>query len=289
MLTATHPAPRSLATDVLSLADLIPGASVDVNTENPDGSEATPDTYIFTWFVPEAAPLQTALTNLLPDVTLAFQPVDDTVDYVALTRANFPPLSIGPFFIARNDETPPAGAIGLNIMPNRAFGSGEHATTTGCLLMYLEWAKTGLKQGVMGLDYGAGSGILAIAAVQHAALSHIPFPFVCLDNDPPSVLINAQNGAENGVASLLTCGEAEVPPVGQTYSLVFANILMQPLLELADGLVACMAPTADAGLILSGFTVEQGPAIEAAYTARGLQKTAQHQQAGWLAQLWQRV
>jgi ribosomal protein L11 methyltransferase len=271
----------------MDLADTLPDTSLDIFTDN----EADPETYIFTWFIPNEAKmaLAQALGQLLPNLSPEFETVEENIDYVALTRANFPPLSVGPFFIARNDEPTPAGQIGLAISPNRAFGSGEHATTMGCLLMYLKWAQNGLPANPKGLDYGAGSGILAIAAAKHAQLQGINFPFVCLDNDPPSVEINAENAQLNGVENLLSCAVAEVPPTGQTYSLVFANILMQPLLDLSEGLVACLAKSPNSGLILSGFTHDQGPAIAEAYIRLGLKRVAENEEKGWLAQLWQYV
>jgi ribosomal protein L11 methyltransferase len=272
MLTTTFSAPRSQADACLALTEAYPQLSLDV-AEDPTGE----DTYRYTFFLPDDL-RDTLAAAIGSGQSLTFQPVDETVDYVALTAASFPPLTIGSFFIARNGEPTPPGLTGLSIMPNRAFGSGEHATTTGCLLAY-----THLTQGhtyTKGLDFGAGSGILAIAAAkQHGT------PFVCIDNDAPSVEINALNATTNGVETLLTCQHADTPPVGEQFNLIFANILLQPLIDLADKLTDALQP--GGALILSGFTLDQSQQIAARYSGLGLRQTWAHEQHGWLAQIWQ--
>lgn len=279
LISTTFTAPRTLADAMLMLTDTFPSFSLDVG-EDPANTE----NYRYTFFLPpeEQEAFQSALDTLPPALfhtPLVFEEVDTTIDYIAQNRAAFPPLTVGPFFIARNDEEAPAGLIKLDIMPNRAFGSGEHATTTGCLLAYTHLIESGATF-ARGLDFGAGSGILAIAsAKQHAT------PFLCIDIDAPSVTINTQNAALNGVTGLITAQEGETPPVDQTFNLIFANILLHPLLDLAPALVNAMAP--GASLILSGFTDDQSEQIATRYTALGLKKVWEHQQAHWLAQIWQ--
>jgi len=271
MLKTTIPAPRTQADAMLAITEAHPEISLDV-AEDP----ADPDTYLYTFFLPEN--LQPALAAFGP---LSFSTVEENVDYVALTRASFPPLTVGSFFIARNGEPTPPGLIGLTVTPNRAFGSGEHATTTGCLMAYQHLTQAG-NPFTTGLDYGAGSGILALAAAkQHSTL------FLCLDNDPPSVEICAQNARANGVAAFITSAFAKTPPTGQAFPLIFANILMQPLVDMAPALAACLEKSPHAALILSGFTTDQADAIAAAYRPLGLRHTWQHEQQGWLAQVWQ--
>ncbi len=275
MLTATLIAPRHQADALLALTDTLPGLSLDV------AEDVLNENYKYTYFLDAADKAE--FEHLLGTAGIrhmTFAEVDETVDYVARNRELFPPLVIGPYFIARNDEDAPEGLIKLDIMPNRAFGSGEHATTTGCLLAYMHLMDQRPAPFVRGLDFGAGSGILAIAAARRDGT-----PFVCIDNDGPSVEINIQNGQLNDVGPLLTCFEGDVPPAGERFGLVFANILLQPLLELAPALVASV----DAGgsLVLSGFTTDQAGQIEAAYGKLGLRKTWQHVQADWVAQVWQ--
>ncbi|PZP38509.1 MAG: hypothetical protein DI585_07175, partial [Pseudomonas fluorescens] len=216
LLSTTLVAPRTLADACLNLTDILPSISMDV-AEDPSNAE----NYRFTFFVQSSDKdaFLSALDTLPPEafaVPCLFEEVDTSIDYIAQNRANFPPLTVGPFFIARNDEDEPAGLIKLDIMPNRAFGSGEHATTTGCLLGYTHLIQSG-QTFASGLDFGAGSGILAIAAAKQNGT-----PFVCIDIDGPSVTINNQNATLNGVQDLVNAYEGDTPPSGETFNLIFA-------------------------------------------------------------------
>ncbi len=278
LTTATFTAPKQLADTLLALTETHPEITLDVGEIVPNSLPTYSSHFTYTLWLP--AELQPAAVATAGQ-PLNFKEVDASIDYVAQTKALFPPLLIGPYFIARNNEATPAGKIGLCIAPNRAFGSGEHATTTGCLLGY-EWL---LSQGhtyKSCLDFGAGSGLLAIAAAKRQGTRGL-----CLDNDHPSVDICAENAALNGVADLITSEWADTPPA-QAFPLIFANILLHPLLELATPLVQTLAPTPGSALILSGFTEEQGPELEARYRSLGLTKQWQHAQGGWLAQVWMR-
>ncbi|MBI1309479.1 MAG: methyltransferase domain-containing protein [Proteobacteria bacterium] len=272
MLTTTLIAPRARLASYMALTEVYADLSLDAS-EAKDG----PDFYLYTFFLPET--LQDALTHALAPHELTFTAVPENVDYVALTRANFPPLAIGPFFITRNGEKAPPGTMAIAIAPNRAFGSGEHATTSGCLKAYLQAAQSGSFH--TGLDLGAGSGILAICAARHRQIR-----FTCVEIDEPSVTICTQNATLNHVSTLVTSILGSTPPAGQIFDLVFANILLTPLLELAPQLAKALAPKGT--LILSGFTQNQGPQIEAAYTAQNLKLTNTLQQAEWLTHTYTR-
>ncbi len=276
LLSATLFAPRTLADSMLELTDTLAGLSLDVGEDS-----SNTDNFRYTFFLaPKSKPeLVSALSSIVSAET-RFEDVDTSIDYIAKNRELFPPLIIGPYFIARNDEDAPADLIKLDIMPNRAFGSGEHATTTGCLLGYMHLMEQRSTPFANGLDFGAGSGILAIASAKRDGT-----PFVCIDNDGPSVDINIQNGQLNNVEPLLTCYEGETPPADHQFELVFANILLHPLLDLSKPLAACMAK--GGSLILSGFTNDQAEQIEVCYGALGLKKVWQHEHAHWVAQVWQ--
>ncbi|HEX2858602.1 MAG TPA: 50S ribosomal protein L11 methyltransferase [Alphaproteobacteria bacterium] len=272
LLTAQHQIARADLSRFNPLTELT-GASLDVAEVKNDDSA-----YMLSWFVEEAE--LDLFEKLLADIepaTLRWQRIDESVDYVAATRANFPPLAIGPFFIARNNEPTPPGKLGIAIPPNMAFGSGEHATTSNCLQALADLKATPSHA----LDVGAGSAILAIAAAKLLGIQT-----VCTDNDPASVVIGRENAADNGVADhILYVDDAELihPAIAQQapYPLIFANILLEPLLHLAPKLAALLAPGGT--LILSGFTTEQGPKIHTAYTQLGLLHGRELSQAGWLA------
>lgn len=272
LITTTHPLPRAEADTALTLTDTlgeaIPTLALDV-AEHPEN----PDLYQLTWFLD--ADHKPMFINELQNVIhleheLIFTPVDESIDYVAATRAAFPPLMVGPFFIARNDEPAPGDMIGLSITPNRAFGSGEHATTRGCLESYLELADAG-KTFTHGLDVGTGSAILALAVARHANV-----PFIGTDNDAPSVTIAQENATLNDVQTFQAVLDDNLQhPTVQThspYDLIFANILMLPLIELAPAISALLAP--GGALILSGFTDDQQESVHSAYQAQGLRHSA---------------
>jgi ribosomal protein L11 methyltransferase len=280
LITTTFVADKTLADSLLALTETHPEVALDVG-EYPDSASTLYETsFRYSLWLPESMQTEvaTALQGLGVEAQL-FEAVDESTDYVALTRANFPPLHVGPYYITRNDEAVPEGLIGLAIAPNRAFGSGEHATTEGCVLGYEQRLTEGA-QFKHALDFGAGSGILAFAAAKRQGT-----PVLAIDIDAPSVEICAENAALNGISNLVTCKVGDTPR-GQNYDLIFANILLHPLLELAPQLVASLAKTPEATLILSGFTTEQGPEILARYSALGLRHSWQHEARGWLAQVW---
>ena len=213
-----------------------------------------------------------------PDSDLTLSPVPNE-DWQAKAMADFPPFSIGRFFVHGYDVDVPAGQVGLRVPAAMAFGSGEHATTEGCLRLYDKLAATHSFKN--GLDMGAGSGILAIAAAKVGKT-----PSLAVDIDEPSVQICDENMHDNGVADLVTslCGDGfETPEVGKKapYDLIFANILKNPLIAMASELVAVLKSGGFA--IISGFTDEQEADVTAAYTALGLKVVDKAASKGWVA------
>lgn len=153
----------------------------------------------------------------------------------------------------------PAGdpdAVRLELDPGLAFGTGTHATTALCL-EWLDELAPGELQGADVIDYGCGSGILAIAALKLGAARA-----TAMDIDPQALLATVQNAGRNGVAARLEV-TADPRVGGRTAGVLLANILAGPLIELA----ATLAPMVRAGgrLALSGLLVGQGAAVAAAY------------------------
>jgi ribosomal protein L11 methyltransferase len=283
LITAQHQIQRADLARYNLLTELT-GASLDVAEVKGNDSS-----YMLSWFISNDE--KELFENLFTDINsakLEWQPVNENIDYVAATRANFPPLHIGPFFIARNDELTPANAIGIAIPPNMAFGSGEHATTSNCLKAMIEnFPREGGGLVGYGLDVGAGSAILAIAATKF-----LNCKMVCTDNDPASVTIGIENAEANNVADkIIYVEDADLSDkqVKQhaPYPLIFANILLEPLLLLAPKLAALLAPGGT--LILSGFTIEQGPKIHTAYTQLGLKHGVELSENNWLAHTYQKA
>lgn len=147
----------------------------------------------------------------------------------------------------------PTGVI-LALDPGLAFGTGTHATTALCL----EWLDAQALAGCTVLDYGCGSGILAIAALLLGAERAI-----AVDNDPQALIATRDNAERNGIdpARLVTCLPQDVPALQA--DITVANILAGPLQSLAPVLTGLTRP--GGRLALSGILVEQANAVAAAY------------------------
>ncbi len=150
----------------------------------------------------------------------------------------------------RGDETP----VIVDLDPGLAFGTGTHATTALCL----EWLDAHPPQGQDVLDYGCGSGILAIAALKLGAAE-----LWAVDIDQQALLSTRDNATRNAVeAGLHTLLPADLPT--RTFDLLLANILANPLIELAADLAGHVRPGGD--IVLSGILADQADAVRTAYT-----------------------
>jgi len=175
-------------------------------------------------------------------------------DWVRLTQSQFDPVRItDEFWIVPTWHEPPAAArLVIRLDPGMAFGTGTHPTTRMCL----GWI-AGHRAEVAGarvLDYGCGSGILAIGAALHGAAS-----IDAVDIDPAAIATTGQNAGANGV--LLRAGAPELA-AGQ-YPVVLANILATPLKMLAP--LLCGHVAAGGHLVLAGILERQADELKAAY------------------------
>lgn len=155
-------------------------------------------------------------------------------------------------------EPPDPDGVILALDPGLAFGTGTHPTTALCL----EWLDGQPLAGATVVDYGCGSGILAIAALLLGAERA-----VAVDNDPQALIATRDNAERNGIAPerLVTC-LPDALPAGTVAEVVVANILAGPLQELAPTLAGLCAP--GGRLALSGILAEQAEAVAAAYRTR---------------------
>jgi len=179
-------------------------------------------------------------------------PVADE-DWVRKTQAQFGPIEIAPdFFIVPTWSDPPrADALVLRLDPGLAFGTGSHPTTRLCL----RWLRDHVRGGESVLDYGCGSGILAIAAAKLGAGR-----VVGVDVDPQAMRASTANATMNGVDARFVTPD----DLGSgRFDVVVANILTNPLRMLAPALCARVA---DGGTIaLSGILAGQTEEVRAAY------------------------
>ena len=174
-------------------------------------------------------------------------------NWVQLTQSQFDPIRVSQrlWIVPSWHELPDPAAINLILDPGMAFGTGSHPTTRLCL----EWLERNVTADCSVLDYGCGSGILAIAAARLGAGS-----VAGVDIDPQAVDAARANAERNAVTALFA-DSAE--PVAGEYDLVVANILSNPLRVLAPAI--CAHVRSGGRLALSGILREQAEEIIAIY------------------------
>lgn len=199
----------------------------------------------------------------------ALQRVEDQ-DWVRLTQSQFAPVMITPelWVVPSWHQAPPQARQVIRLDPGLAFGTGTHPTTRMCL----RWLAT--ESGVdkrRVLDYGCGSGILAIGAALTGARD-----IDAVDIDPAAVTSTRDNAAANGVQL-----NAGLPDTAHgAYPLVLANILATPLKLLAPLLAGHVAPAG--WLVLAGILDRQADELVAAYAVTGLRLAVADSQDGWI-------
>ena len=199
------------------------------------------------------------------------QPLPDQ-DWVRLTQAQFAPVAITPdFWIVPSWHEAPAQARQLiRLDPGLAFGTGTHPTTRMCL----RWlAQSPGVAGARVLDYGCGSGILAIGAAKYGAAQ-----VDAVDIDPAAVA-TARDNAANNATSLCSGLPDMVEPAQARYGIVLANILASPLKVLAPLLYSHLAP--GGYLVLAGILERQTQELQEAY-APDIELSVADVQDGWV-------
>ena len=171
---------------------------------------------------------------------VGFRKVEDE-DWERAWLDQFTPMRFGAhtFIVPWNHEVPDEAdedAAIVRLDPGLAFGSGTHPTTALCLRWLDALADEGRLQGQRVLDFGCGSGILALAALKLGAAQAIG-----VDNDPQALLASADNAQRNEVGAAFSVYLPDDEPVA-TYPVVVANILASALDALADTLAARVAP-----------------------------------------------
>jgi ribosomal protein L11 methyltransferase len=234
-----------------------------------------------------------AIKALFDEPVPRIRPVElpDT-DWVAESQKGMEPIRAGRFFVHTPDHAPSSeqGVTSFCIPAAQAFGTGQHATTWGCLAM-LDRMK---RQGVVvrnHADIGTGTGLLAFAAMTlwpHARASASDIDPVCL----PAVIENAEGngfimGTEPGALSMVVAEGVSDPflEARAPFDLLIANILAAPLVALALDFADVTAERGN--ILLSGLLVTQEAAVLAAYRKAGFRLQARLHRGDW-AVLWLR-
>ena len=233
----------------------------------------------YTEHAPDAAMIA-AIRALVPSAA-AVEPVVVPLtaqDWVTLSQQGLEPIREGRFVVhtsAHPVEAPEGGRAFL-IDAGQAFGTGHHATTSGCLAMLDGLAE---RRFARVIDVGTGTGLLAFAAAHLWPGAHV----TATDIDPAAIVVTRENAAENGVAglTLIVADGALDPAIGEgaPYDLVIANILAGPLVSMAPELAAIAAP--DAAIVLAGLLETQRGEVVAAFEACGARLEAIDRRGDW--------
>jgi ribosomal protein L11 methyltransferase len=200
-------------------------------------------------------------------------------DWVKATLEELVPVRAGRFIVhGRHDRSKiPPNKLGIEIEAALAFGTGHHGTTRGCLLLLDQVLKAYRPRRV--LDLGTGTGVLAIAAAKALQITAL-----ASDIDPLAVRVARENARLNRTGNLVQVIRAtgfSAPQFAHRgpFDLVLANILANPLREMATPMARRLAPSAL--IILSGLLPHQARTVVAAYRARGLVLLRHLRIEGW--------
>lgn len=263
------------AADVDKLSDMLEGFLAQaITSENAGDDEfyevafpGTPDwqkvklTALFNDTV-ELAPIIEFVQTQFSSTTNTEIPVDIAKlidqDWERVWLASFKPIHVGTDLWVCPSWCEPTEPSARNIVldPGLAFGTGTHATTNMCL----QWLADQKLKGQRVLDYGSGSGILAIAAIMSGA------DFVkAVDIDPLAVNACTENAVRNSVDDKMhACLPSQLPNApAAAYDLVIANILAEVIIELRDTLLLHLAPNGE--LLLTGILSSQAEKVKAAF------------------------
>lgn len=267
----------------------------------------------------DAASVEAIVGAAAPELHLKVKRVA-AKDWVAMSLEGLPAVRAGRFVVAGAHalSREHGGRTKVWIEASEAFGTGHHGTTWGCLMAleyYLrrrtqtspspplggegrvrgqpEFMKRGAStltlpspstggRGFSVLDIGAGSGVLAIAAAKHGAEA------LAIEIDPRAAAIAAINARQNNVAHKVKviAGDGAKFIAGKRFDLVFANILMRPLIRLAPKLVNAVEP--GGALILSGLLQTQAPLVREAYANRGMILERRIPREAWMTLVWRK-
>lgn len=273
-LPCTQAEAKALTLDMEPLGQVDP--TPVLMTSEPD--ESRPDQWLLEAYF-EGHPSRAAIElvrALVPSAARAKAQLEKLPDedWITLSQQGLEPVTAGQFFVHNMPgDTVPPGKKAFLIEAGRAFGTGQHETTEGCLLMLDRMKRLGERHDNF-CDIGTGTGILALAALHLWPRAYA----TASDIDPVAIAVTAGNAGVNSVPlgkspgrlALVAAAGADHPTIKRRapYDLIIANILAGPLIELAPSLAAIL--TEGGTLILAGLLDQQAERVLAAYRREGL-------------------
>ena len=271
-----------------ALATIEPDLGIEppptIMTSEPDLSR--PDEWqldVYLSSEPDAAMIERirALVPSMGDAAPTIERVADE-DWVTISQGFLEPIRAGRFFVhtAAHADHVPAETIPFRIEASRAFGTGHHETTAGCLTALDRLARQGRRFARIA-DIGTGTGLLAFAARALWPEARI----LATDIDPIAIDVTAENMAINAIpagAIMLVAADGMADPRIQAaapFDLIVANILAGPLITLAADLVARL--DRNGTIVLAGLLATQADDVLAAYISKGMQPVARLDSGDW--------
>jgi ribosomal protein L11 methyltransferase len=282
-LPCTRAEAEALTGDIARLSSL--DSPPVLMTSEADGEAWRMDAY----FEAEPGPADMAMLAALAPSARGARPAIEKLgdrDWVTLSQAGLEPIRAGRFFVhtpAHRGEAP-AGAVAFEIDAGRAFGTGRHETTSGCLIALDRLKAAGVRAADLA-DIGTGTGLLAFAALRLWPAARA----IASDVDPVAIAVAAANAAVNRVRVGRAGGQVELvvaPGLEHRrlrqrapYDLIIANILAGPLTDLAPALAGALAP--GGRLILAGLLERQAETVTRAYRRCGMRTEGRIERGDW--------
>lgn len=252
--------------------------------DTDDGESWRLDAYFEGRPGPDALAALRALVPSAGHVEPVVEPLPDA-DWVTLSQQGMAPVTAGRFHIRNLPDDPVLpGHVDLLIAAGRAFGTGQHETTFGCVAMLDRMRRVGMRFGNVA-DIGTGTGLLAFAALRLWPRAYA----IASDIDPVAVEISRDNALANAVPLGTGPGQlALVEAAGvdhgalvsrAPYDLLIANILAGPLIDLAPAL--CALVEEGGTILLAGLLKDQADAVLAAYRREGMRLAERHDEGDW--------
>jgi len=269
----TIPCTRAQGERIANADDTFPDADPPPVLVADEPDEARPDDWlIHAYFEHEPTSDEIAVLSGLGSGPVQVEKLGEE-DWVTLSQAGLPPIRAGRFTVHTPTYPPDPDRINFEIDAGLAFGTGQHATTSGCLAALDRLEREGARFTNIA-DVGTGTGLLAFAALKLWPAAR----GIATDIDPIAVNVARDNAAINGIPVghgagelLLAVAEGMDSPMlaaRAPFDLIIANILAGPLIELASDFATALAPGGT--ILLAGLLDSQADAVAKAYKKRKL-------------------